>query len=63
MKVQSLDSRDADLERFCALEGPDALSPPDVRLHAPDLSLIVEDGAVPAARCSLWWRAARAFVA
>lgn len=58
MKVRSLDSRDTDLGRFCALEGPDALSPQDVRLHAPDLSLIVEDGAAPAARCSLWWRAA-----
>jgi len=57
MKVRSLDSRDPDLARFCALEGPDALSPQDVHLHAPDLSLIVEDGAVPAARCSLWWRA------
>lgn len=57
MKVQSPDSRDADLERFCALEGPDALSPQDVRLHAPDLSLLVDDGAAAAARCSLWWRA------
>lgn len=57
MNVQTLDSGDADLSRFCALEGPDALSPQDVRLHAPDQSLLVEGGAAPKARCSLWWRA------
>lgn len=51
-------STDADLARFCALAGPDPLTPEIVRRHAPDASWILDDRGAPAARCSLWWRAA-----
>lgn len=45
----------ADLARYCALPGPDELTPERVRVHAPDALTAVEEGGTLTARASLWW--------
>jgi GNAT superfamily N-acetyltransferase len=50
--MRAITNSPPDLAAFCAMHGPDDLSPQAVVAHAPDEKLLL-DGA---ARCSLWWR-------
>lgn len=50
--MRALTKSPADLAAFCAVRGPDDLSPEAVLAHAPDEKLLLDD----VARCSLWWR-------
>jgi GNAT superfamily N-acetyltransferase len=46
----------ADLDRFCSLEGYSDLGPDTIRLHAPDAMLMTSRHGDLLGRASLWWR-------
>jgi GNAT superfamily N-acetyltransferase len=55
MAIMVASIRDADLDQFCALPGLGKLTPENVRVHAPDGVMTLEEDGTLAARASLWW--------
>lgn len=55
MAVQISQLPDTDLKRYCALNGPDPLTPELVLMHKPDALIAVTAGNDITARASLWW--------